>query len=246
MKLLNVVKRKLFGEDWGPGSMRLPSAWRKAAGAGVRVLVIDTGAPESASVNRLASKNFVWDEGVNDLNGHATSVCGIIRDWAPLAEVVCYKALDRDGHIDGCMAVLAALRAAADVGDFRVVNISLAAYRGASKLREPIREIVAAGGIVVAGAGNEPGKGLAFPARWPEVVAVGARDRHGAAAEFSPAGADCLMPGVDIRAPWRSGHRVASGTSLAAAAASGLLALALSAGLDASEARAWLETHGRV
>jgi len=234
MGLLKNICRKILGENWGPASVRIPAAWRRAGGEGVRVLVIDGGVPDHAavvgSIDFKGCRNFVWNEGKEDLGGHATSVCGVLLAWAPKAEITCYKAMDRDGHSDGCMAVLAALRAAADSGCFDIVSISIAAYRGASKLRDPIRELVAGGALVIAGAGNDPAKGMAYPARFEEVVAVGACDRKGRAAPFSASGADVLLPGVDIRVPWKDGGwRVASGTSLAAPAAAGLAALAISA-----------------
>lgn len=235
MKLLKEIKRRLFGEDWGPEAVKVPAKWRKAGGRGVRVLVIDTGAP-AQGVAVAECRNFVWNEEIEDLGGHATAVCGIIRRYAPKCGTVCYKAIDKSGHSDGCMNVLAALRAAVTDGGFGVVNVSLAAYRGASKLHEPIRELAADGTIVVAGAGNDPEKGVAYPARFDEVLAVAASDR-GRMAGFSAPG-DVMMPGTDVvcRA-LGGGWRIASGTSLAAAAASGLFALALSAGLDATEAK---------
>ena len=234
MGILRNIRNRLIGENWGPASVRIPAKWRRAGGEGVRVLVIDSGVPDHGAVvgaiDVKGCRNFVWNEGKEDLGGHATSVCGVLLAWAPKAEITCYKAMDRDGHSDGCMAVLAALRAAVDFGGFDIVSISIAAYRGASKLHEPIQELAAAGTLVIAGAGNDPAKGLAYPAKWDEVVAVGASNRKGGVAEFSAPGADIVMPGVDIRVPWKDGGwRVASGTSLAAPAAAGLAALAISA-----------------
>lgn len=239
MKLLKEIKRRLFGDDcddWGPRSLNVPTKWRKARGKGVKVLVIDTGVPFRLGIG-LEDRNYVYNEDIIDANGHATAIAGIIRDWAPKAELVFYKALDQDGHIDGCTNVLSALRAAVLLQP-AVVNLSLAAYRGASKLHGPIQELVAGGSIVVAGTGNDPTKGTAYPAKWDEVIAVGASKRKGEVADFSAPGADIIMPGVDIRVHWLQGSfRTSSGTSLASAAASGLLALAMSAGLSADEAR---------
>ena len=240
MKLLKNIRRHLFGEDWGPESVKVPAKWRKARGKGVTVLVIDSGVPflHGGLTPYIAEdRNFVWNETIDDSNGHATAVCGIIRDWAPSCDIVCYKAMDKSGHSDGCMNVLAALRAAVLLQP-AVVNLSLAAYRGASRLHEPIQDLVAGGSVVVAGTGNDPTKGTAYPARWDEVVAVGASNRKGEVADFSAPGADIIMPGVDIRVHWLRGSlRISSGTSLASAAATGLLALAMSAGLDSMDAR---------
>lgn len=249
MRLLRKIKRSLLGENWGPSFVSMPDAWRATGGAGVRVLVIDTGAPRNGAAARrvTSASSFVWGEGAWDENGHGSAVCGIIHEWAPKAELISYKALDRDGHLEGCTNVLTALRTAINLKP-HIVNLSLAAYVGASKLRDPIRELVAGGALVIAGVGNDPTKGMAYPARFDEVVSVGAIDNTGEVADFSLPIADLFMPGVDIRCPWKNGeYRLASGTSLAAAAASGLAALAMSAGLDTSTVSMMFTSgiHGR-
>jgi subtilisin len=249
MGLLKKIKRALFGSNWGPEFVTLPDSWRASGGSGVRVLVIDTGAPRRcpAAPYVTCASSFVWGEGAWDENGHGTAVCSIIHDWAPRADIISYKALDRDGHLEGCTNVLTALRTAINLKP-HIVNLSLAAYVGASKLRDPIRELVAGGALVIAGVGNDPAKGMAYPARFDEVVSVGAIDNTGEVADFSLPIADLFMPGVDIRCPWKNGeYRLASGTSLAAAAASGLAALAMSAGLDTSTVSMMFTSgiHGR-
>lgn len=112
MGILRNIRNRLIGENWGPASVRIPAKLRRAGGEGVRVLVIDSGVPDHGAVVGAIDvkncRNFVWDEGKGDLNGHATSVCGVLLAWAPKVSITCFKAMDRDGHTDGCMAVLAA------------------------------------------------------------------------------------------------------------------------------------------
>lgn len=245
MGLLRKIRRSLFGEDWGPKSLDVPAAWRRAGGGGVRVLVIDTGAPVRAvrgafrahaaftgSLNLGLCQSFVYGEDFRDRNGHGTAVAGVVRDWAPRAEIVCYKVTPEDAaSAAGTSDLVAALRAAIYI-EPHIVNLSLGAQVGLTKVRKAVAALAAQGALVVAGSGNDPERPSAI-AKFPDVLSVGACGRDGKAARFS-ASAGLLMPGVDIRAPWKDGgYRIASGTSLAAAAASGLAALALSAAVAA-------------
>lgn len=242
MKLLKEIKRRLFGDDWGPGFVNIPESWRASKGDGVRVLILDSGWPTQKyhgdlvahpfigdALNCEACDNFVWSEWPEDNNGHGTAVAGIVHAWAPKAELVSYKVIGDNGHAAGTSDIRMALKESAHLKP-DVVCISLAAYEGVSKLHGPIQTLRELGTLVVAGAGNDPEKQLAYPARFREVLSVGACGRDGKIAPFSARGADILMPGVDIRTPWlNGGYKVGSGTSYAAPAAAGMAALMLAA-----------------
>jgi serine protease len=83
----------------------------------------------------------------------------------------------------------------------RVINMSLGGREGTIALQEAVRAARRVGVVLVAAAGNEareddfPGD-VSFPARYAEVLAVGATDFHDRRASYSSHG-----PGLDLMAP---------------------------------------------
>lgn len=187
--------------------------------------------------------------------GHGTFTAGLILSQAPGATVVSRRVLGGDGQ--GTTWDVA--RAIVELGQsgISVLNLSFACYTadGAPPLAL-VRAIerVDPGVVVVAAAGNHgelTGVGEVGPARrgtfaelpsWPaalgDVLAVGAVDRRGVPAPFSPdrPWVDVLAPGVQLRSTYvptpcagHAHHRSApwaewSGTSFATALVSGLIA----------------------
>jgi len=191
----------------------------------VKVIVIDTGAPKGE-----AGRSFVGgDPDPRDLNGHATNVAEVIRSRAPEAHLVFFKAAAKSGH--GSPNDLANALFAAAAESPAIVNISLAVPRGEPRLRRAVKTLRAAGALVVCGAGNDPAKGIQWPARYQETISVGALGSDGKPAKFSPGGCDLMLPGERVPVRIR-GHGTApiSGTSIACAVASGLLASAMASG----------------
>jgi subtilisin family serine protease len=83
----------------------------------------------------------------------------------------------------------------------RVINLSLGGSQGAEFLQAAIRRAHQAGVVIVAAAGNEAeepdfGGDVAFPARYPEVIAVGSSAFDDTRADYSNHG-----PGLDLMAP---------------------------------------------
>lgn len=191
----------------------------------VKIIVIDTGAPKGED-----GRSFVGgDPDPRDRNGHATNVAEVIRSRAPEAQLVFFKAVPKSGRGSPNDLANALFAAAAERPD--IVNVSLAVPRGEPRLRRAVKALRAAGALVVCGAGNDPAKGIQWPARYPETVSVGALRSDSRPASFSPSGCDLMLPGD--RVPVRvKGHGRAplSGTSIACAVASGLLAAAMASG----------------
>ncbi|MEM1810179.1 MAG: S8 family serine peptidase [Thermofilaceae archaeon] len=205
---------------------------------------------------RISTGSYAW----LDENGHGTHVAGLIagsgaasggryRGVAPGARLWVVKVLGRDGS-GSLEDLLAALEWLADK-PVDVVNLALG-FRDESLARlvkTRVDALAARGKIVVAAAGNDGVIGAVnFPARLPSVYAVAAVDRDGRLAPFSSLGTptdmkpDFAALGVAVVstvptygsrvAPGRTTYAALSGTSMACAVASGLMAL-------------WVEAVGR-
>jgi serine protease len=200
-------------------------------GTGVRVAVLDTGvayanrgpfrrSPDFSSHEFVAGYDFVRHSPYpNDRNGHGTFVAATIAEatnngygltgLAFAAHIMPVRVLDTQGEGEASTiaeGVLFAVRHGA-----QVINLSLEFSPGvtASDIPELISAIRYArrrGVLVVAAAGNEGHAAVAYPARAPDVIAVGATTEHGCLAAYSNdgsgltlvapgGGADANLPG---------------------------------------------------
>ncbi len=180
------------------------------AGRGIVVAVLDTGIAYANRGRFLRSPDFTASQFVAgydfvahspyamDRNGHGTQVAGTIaeatgnhRDVTGLAygvRLMPVRVLNAEG--EGDAAVIAeGVRFAVNHGA-RVINLSLEfeSFVTASdipELLEALRYAHRRGVLVVAAAGNEGHRTIAYPARAPDVVAVGATTEHGCLASYS-------------------------------------------------------------
>lgn len=231
------------------GGLSVPAEWRRTQGEGVKVLVIDSGAPADAdggaprvhpdlqhALLLEECKSFVWGEDIFDAVGHSTAVCGIIAaggrnaygaaGYAPKAKLVTYKAAGANGR-GSATDLRRALSAAAELRP-DIVCVGIAVKSGASKMVGALKRLEALGIPVVCAAGNDGDQGVMYPAKFPQTIAVGARGSDGREATFSARGPeiDCLFPGVRVRTLWKDGGcAIVSGTSYAAPAAAAIAAL---------------------
>lgn len=174
----------------------------------------------------------------NDLVGstdHATGIASLIAGngqtdlpagLAQGADLYAVTAFAKSGGRD--VARLENIAAALDwlIGArVQVVNMSLAGPDNAS-LREIVRIADANGMIIVAAAGNGGQAALAYPASDDRVIGITAIDaaRHLYRKANTGAGLDFAAPGVDVLVADRSGTGFRSGTSYAAAIATGIVA----------------------
>jgi serine protease len=189
--------------------------------AGVTVAVLDTGvayanwkayrrSPDFAAGQFVRGYDFVdHDSHPLDTGGHGTDVASTIAEQtnngygltglAYGARIMPVRVLDAAG--DGDAATIAAgIRFAARHGA-KVINMSFNFDPGTRAAQIP--RVLAAigyarrrGAVVVAAAGNEGAPTVAYPARDPRVIAVGATTEFGCLSSFSNRGA-----GLDLVAP---------------------------------------------
>lgn len=229
--------------NYGPEKTGAVRLHEHTTGGGQLVAVIDTGIdlehPEL--VGRVAEHRdlteFGWSADV-----HGTAVAGIIAAQAgnefgsygvaPGVRLLALKACQPTGP--GALearcwtSTLAQALDVAIAADARIINLSLGGPPDPLVARYAILA-AAQNRLLVAAAGNDgPAAKPAFPAALPEVIAVTATDardhlyRDATMGEFI----DVAAPGVDIVTPGPAGSYPAlSGTSLAAAHFSGVVAL---------------------
>lgn len=237
-------------------------------GAGVRVAVVDTGI--ACTHPDLAANcgggydffaNLPFPGGIPfDDHGHGTHVAGTIAALrngvgvvgvAPEAQVVALKVLGADGSGDYSGLIAALDWAAQPANDIDIVNMSLGGTEASAALEQAVRNASAAGLVLVAASGNvNPfdiwqllyGCPVAYPARYPEVLATTFTDGNNALTGYSCTGpeVDFGSPGDNITSTLPSvncafcsptGYGAASGTSMASPHLAGSVALLLAAGI---------------
>jgi len=228
---------------WAQDRLQPKRAWDLTEGAGVTVAVVDSGV--DASVPQLAGRVLPGADVVgggpanNDCLGHGTFVAGVIAarqargtglaGVAPQVRILPIR--QTNSAEDGTAADMAeAIRAAVD-GGANVINVSVSSFLPNIQLQAAAQYAEANDVLIVAAVSNEAKQGnpTAYPAAYPQVLAVGAIDKGGKRSEFSEFGdgLDVVAPGVNITGLSRAsaGHVVGDGTSFAAPFVAGVAAL---------------------
>lgn len=242
-----------YGLQWHLPKMEAEEAWGETKGSrNVTVAVLDTGVDLTHSdldEQIAGGYDFVNDDGeADDDNGHGTHVAGTISaetnngegvagiNW--YAKIMPVKVLNEAG--EGTHETVAlGLIFAADNGA-RVINLSFGGEESSAVMSEAINYAYGKGCVLVAGVGNSGAGEVIFPARYDNVVAVGASDEEdnrcnestwgeGSGSNYGP-GIDVVAPGNNIVSTYPGGsYAVGSGSSMATACVSGLAALIISA-----------------
>jgi serine protease len=190
-------------------------------GKGVVVAVLDTGvaylnrgpfrrSPDFSRWGFVQGYDFVnHTPYATDRNGHGTFVAGTIAEatenrygltrLAFAAQIMPVRVLNSEGEGDAT-TIAEGVRYAVDHGA-RVINLSLEFSSDVSahdipQLMAALRYAYRKDVVVVAAAGNEGHTAIAYPARAPHVIAVGATTEHGCLANYSNDG-----PGLTLVAP---------------------------------------------
>ncbi len=233
-------------------------AWsRTTGGGGVVVAVLDSGInPHPEFADRILPGLNVPDDNdqTNDVcASHGTAVSGVLAaagddglgiagmDWTMLLIpiVVVDPCSGPESHV--AEALVFATDAGADIA-----NMSLQYYAGTSALRDAVLYAHAAGVLMVAASGNNSANALAYPAAWPETIAVGASTNLDGrwSSSNTGEGISLVAPGLSIQTTnGFSGHSSRTGTSFAAPHVSGTASLMLSVDpwLDADSIRQTIE-----
>lgn len=226
------------GLDWGTVALNCPDAWKKAAGKGVRVVVLDTGVDANHpdlkdNIDPNTLKDFSGSRfGVVDRQGHGTHCSGTVAEVAPDCTLGMGKVLGDTGSggVDDIAAGIDwAVARGADV-----ISLSLGGPGADSYIPPALDRALASGVIVVVAAGNDgPNEGtIDYPGAYPQSLAVAAVDQNLQVARFSSRGKNVFVaaPGVNVRSTYPGGqYATMSGTSMATPHVAGLAALWVSA-----------------
>lgn len=188
-------------------------ARNRAGGKGVTVAILDTGvayrnwttfrkAPDFTNTKFVHPYDFVANNRFPlDREGHGTFVAGVVAEStnnhvglagiAYGASIMPVRVLDADGTGDAA-TISKGIRYAANNGA-KVINLSLEFDMTVNSSDIPdilsaIRYAHSRGALVVAASGNEGVEQVAYPARAPDVVAVGATTKDRCLADYSNGG----------------------------------------------------------
>ncbi len=186
--------------------------------------------------------NFAW----SDDNDHGTHVAGTVGaaddsdgvvGVAPGATLHAAKVVECDGG--GSFAdVAAGLQWTADQG-YDVANMSIASGTASATVDRAIAYAASNGVTMVAAAGNSGpcSDCIGYPARHPEVMAVGASNCDDNLASFSSQGpqVDIIAPGATVYSTVPSGYATFSGTSIACSHVAGAAGVLAAQGLNRTQ-----------
>lgn len=162
-------------------------------------------------------------DGRTDVSGHGTAVAGVIASHSTGAasgvRLLPVRTSLGTGTSMRWMSA-AAIKWAADNGA-DVINISRASRSSRPSRVEhaAVRYATQQGVVIVASAGNDPRRPVAYPAAYPEVIAVTSVNGRGRLSAFAAhhGGVDLAAPGSKVETlAVDGGYRVGSGTSISA------------------------------
>jgi hypothetical protein len=215
----------------------LPAIDKGFKGQGINIAILDTGVAAHEDLVIKGGVSFVdGASSFEDDQGHGTHIAGTIGainnklgvvGVAPEANIYSVKVLDKNGT--GSYSQIIQGIGWAIENRMNIISMSLGGNTDSQALHEIILKAKEQGIILVAAAGNS-GQGVeteAYPAKYSEVISVGAIDSLHKRASFSSTGSelDLMAPGLNILSTTFDGkYGVMSGTSMAAPHVAGIAA----------------------
>lgn len=199
--------------------------------AWVKVAILDSG----CNIEYEEGISFI-SETVRDDNGHGTLIAMVIKEISPEARLYIVKVVGKDGFCLDEDAVINGLQWAI-AKDVDIINLSLR-IRESKRLHQVIQRAYEKGITLVAATGNKAtfsnslvrhesgyyykggigAKGVVYPARYEEVIAVGRTNSYERLADY-------LLKGEEVEIVFPGYKNGAKGTSIACAQATGIISL---------------------
>ena len=232
----------LWQASWGLRAVGAPGIWRWGTGApSIVVAVVDTGVdptqPDLAGALVPGWNTIAGNADTTDDVGHGTAVAGVIAarsgngvggtGLCGRCAVMPVKALDARGG--GNSQTVADGIEWATAHGARVINLSLMLEHQDAAVTRAVADAVARGVVVVAAAGNNASTTPNYPAADAGAIAVAGDDAGSQLYAWSARGGwvTVAAPGCNQATQKAGGFGEFCGTSSAAAAVSGLVALGL-------------------
>lgn len=233
---MGLVQANLAGDpaQYAVAKLHLPEAHRLATGDGVLVAVIDSGI-DTGHPDLAGTVAATFDvRGPHENHFHGTAIAGAIAAHgrllgvAPRVRLLAVRSLDANGQ-GTSLSIADGIEWSVARGA-RVLNMSFAAPQD-PLLRQHLAAVHARGIVMVAAAGNEgPHSAPLYPAADEHVIAVTATDAEDHLYPLANRGRHIALaaPGVEVLEPAPNDRvQLISGTSIAAAHVSGIVALIL-------------------
>lgn len=209
-------------------------------GSGVNVAVFDTGISQHEELKISGGVSCVDGvESISDDNGHGTHVAGIISSVindtgiigvAPETNLYSVKVIKKDGS-GSYSDIIEGIEWAID-NKINIINMSFGGSENSTILEDAVKLAYSNNILIFASAGNNGGSStvdtIQYPAKYSEVIAVGAVDQNNNRASFSSTGygIELMAPGVNINSTLNNGtYGLKSGTSMASPHAAAVAAL---------------------
>lgn len=240
----------LYDQQYAPQQVRAPEAWDLLGEYGsddVTIAVVDTGTDyEHETLASRFDSNVGYDY-VDDNDdpmppssreSHGTHVSGIASatsgngtGTAGISNSQLYSLRALGGRGGSISDIADSIQWAADNGA-DLINMSLGGGGSNETMQQAVSYAYDEGVLLLASAGNDGGRGVAYPSAYDEVMSISAIDENENLADFSDYGPEVELtgPGVDVLSTYpNDDYESISGTSMSCPAVTGVAALGLAA-----------------